>query len=371
MEDRTKQFRVGVVVFVTILVTGLLIVMTSDMSWMPFKKQYQLHVLVSEAPGVAPETPVRRHGILIGRVAAVEDTDDGALLTLNINEGKHIKSNEIARVQTSLIGDAVVNFTATGSSKGAQIVPPGATVDGMYNPSPLDLIANLQGDLKQTIAALGRAGDEVATLAERVNNVLGEQDVERLNSMFTKMEVAMEQFGSVMGNVDDVLGDEQFKTKLKEGLAQIPSVMSDARAILGALERAVVSADENLKNLQGLTGPLGERGPEIVAAMEGSVENLSTLLNEVASFAKGINSSEGTIGLLLHDRQLYDQVNNAILEVRQLVAGVDKMRRTKIQAILDDVRILTSKLSRDPSRMVRGVIKPETRLGNEPYGRQR
>jgi len=371
MEDRTKQIRVGIMVFFTMLVAGLLIVMTSDMSWTPFKKQYQLHVLVPEAPGVAPETPVRRRGVLIGRVAEVEDTDDGALLTLNINEGKHIKTNEIARVQTSLIGDAVVNFTAAGSSVGAQIVPPGATVEGMYNPSPLDLIANLQGDLKQTIAALGRAGDEVATLAERVNNVLGGQDVERLNRMFTKMEIAMERFGSVMGNVDDVLGDEQFKTQLKEGLALIPSVMSDARAILGALERAVISADENLKNLQGLTGPLGERGPEIVASLEGGVENLSTLLNEVALLAKGINTSDGTIGLLLHDRQLYDQVNSAILEVRQLVAGVDKMRRVDVQKILDRIGVFTSKISRDPGRLARGVIKPEARISNEPYGRQR
>ncbi len=40
-----------------------------------------------------------------------------------------------------------------------------------------------------------------------------------------------------------------------------------------ALEGALGSADENLKNLQGFTGPLGERGPEIVDSIEGGVDS--------------------------------------------------------------------------------------------------
>ena len=53
----------------------------------------------------------------------------------------------------------------------------------------------------------------------------------------------------------------------------MPSVVSDARVIMEALEGALGSADENLKNLQGFTGPLGERGPEIVDSIEGGVDS--------------------------------------------------------------------------------------------------
>lgn len=68
---------------------------------------------------------MRRRGILIGRVAAVEDIDDGALITINVDAEKHVKSNEQARVQTSLIGDAVIEFSPEHSAQGAQIVQPG------------------------------------------------------------------------------------------------------------------------------------------------------------------------------------------------------------------------------------------------------
>jgi len=369
MEDRSKQFKVGVVVIATGLITMLLIVFTSDFSWLPFRASYQLQVLVSQAPGVVPKTPVRRRGILIGRVSTVEDTDEGALITINIDEGKYVKSNEDARVQTSLIGDAVIEFTPGPPSQGAQIVQPGGQpITGMYNPSPLDFIANLQGDLKQTIQSLGRAGDEVSVLAERMNAVLGGQDTKRIDRLFSSTEIAMNSFHSVMSNLDDVLGNEQFKASLKEGLAQLPTVITDAKEIMQVLEAAVGSADQNLKNLQGLTGPLGERGPEIVDAMEASVDNLSNLLGEIALLAKNLNSKEGTIGKLIHDDELYQQLASTVSQASQAMTQVtgtitdvrglinDRHLRIRLRQIMDNINAFAQKLAQDPARIVRGIV---------------
>ncbi len=369
MEDRSKQFKVGVVVIATMLITVLLVVFTSDFSWLPFRNQYQLQVLVTQAPGVAPKTPVRRRGILIGRVSTVVDTDEGALITIDIDEGKYVKTNEEARIQTSLIGDAVVEFTPSRPALGAQIVQPGGQpLHGMYNPSPLDLIANLQGDLKQTIQALGRAGDEVAILAERMNAVLGGQDIDRIDRLVNSTESAMTNFSSVMTNLNDVLGDDQFKAQLKDGLAQLPTVITDAKEIMQVLEAAVGSADQNLRNLQGLTGPLGERGPEIVDAMEASVDNLSNLLGEIALLAKNLNSKEGTIGKLIHDDELYQQLASTVSQASQAMTQVtgtitdaralinDRYLRVRLRQILDNINSFAQKLAQDPARIVRGIV---------------
>lgn len=359
MEDRTKQFRVGVVVFATMIITVLLILMNSDFSWSPFRSQYQLQLLVDQAPGVTRDTPVRRRGVLIGRVDSVQDTDTGALITMNIDAGKEIKSNEAARIQTSLIGDAVLEFGPVGPAEGATPLPPGSIVRGSYNPTPLDLLANLQGDLRETIISLGRAGDQVADLAQRMNEVLGGQDVERVTRLVENTEAAMANFATAMDNVNDVIGDEQFKRDFKDGLAQLPSVVSDAREIMRALEGALGSADENLKNLQGFTGPLGERGPEIVASIERGVDNLSELLGETALLAKSFNTSEGTFGRLIRERELYDQLLMTVGQVNQLIANFDMLTR-KLRPIIDDVRVFTDKIARDPARIGRGIV-PQNR----------
>jgi phospholipid/cholesterol/gamma-HCH transport system substrate-binding protein len=359
MEERTKQFRVGVLVFGTMIFTAILVLMTSDFTWSPFRGKYQLQLLVDQAPGVVPDTPVRRRGVLIGRVASVEDTDTGALITMNIDEGKEIKSNEAARIQSSLIGDAVIEFAPVAPAEGAVPVAPGSQVRGTYNPTPLDLLANLQGDLRETIVSLGRAGDQVAELAQRMNEVMGGQDVERINRLLANTESAMANFSTAMDNVNDVIGDEQFKQELKDGLAQLPSVVSDAREIMTILERTLASADENLKNIQGFTKPFGERGPEITASIERGVDNLSELLGETALLAKSINSSQGTFGKLIRDRELYDQLLMTVAQVNQLVANLEMMSR-RLRPILDDVRVFTDKIARDPARIGRGIV-PQNR----------
>ena len=355
MEDRRKQFSVAVVVVATPIIVVLLLVMSSDFSWSPFREQYQLRLLVDQAPGVAANTPVRRRGVLIGRVGGVEDTDDGALITLNIDQGKALKTNEAARIQTSLIGDAVIEFAPVAPAAGAQLVPPESTVPGTYNPTPLDLIANLQGDLKETIVSLGRAGDEVATLANTLNRVTGEQDTERLARLVQNTEEAMAKFAAVMTDVEDIIGDEEFKRDLKQGLAAMPTLVEDSKAILEALEGALASAGQNLENLEGITGPLGERGPEIVESLEGSVDNLSELLGEVALLAKNFTNSKGTLGALMSDRELYDQLIMATQQVNQLISNIEMMSR-RLRPILDDVRVFTDKIARDPSRVARGII---------------
>jgi phospholipid/cholesterol/gamma-HCH transport system substrate-binding protein len=235
----------------------------------------------------------------------------------------------------------------------------------MYAPNPMDLLITLQGDLRQTIISLGQAGEEVAELADRLNTVLGANDMQRITRLVESTERAMSQFAQLANNLNDVLGDEQFKEQLKAGLVQLPSVMSDARAILEALEGAVASADQNLKNLQGLTGPLGDRGTAIVDNLEQSVRNLEELLAQVALFTKNINESQGTIGLLIRDRQTYDNLNATMAQVNAMIHDIRRVTaapetRARIRQILDNIADLSDKLARDPARVLRGVANRET-----------
>ncbi|MBX3426687.1 MAG: MCE family protein [Pirellulales bacterium] len=367
MNERNKQFRVGVVAVATVVITAILIAWHSDFSSLPFSGNYQLKVVADQAPGVSPNTPVRRRGILIGRVEDVEPTDEGAVITLNINQGREVKSNERARIVTSLIGDATIEFVPMRPSAGSVAFKPGEEIEGMYVPSPVDMLGDIQGDLKQTIQALGQAGSEVAQLAERLNTVLGENDLERVTRMVESLDSALVEFRETMTNVNKIVGDEKLQENLREGLAQLPSLVEDARAIMQGLERVAGSADENLKNLTGLTKPLGERGDRIVASMEQSVTNLQELLGNVAELSANINNSQGTIGLLIRDRELYDKINAAASDAQGMIADVralvsDEFVQRRIRMILDNIWVLTDKLQRDPARALRGVVNRETPL---------
>src|SRR3954464_7540537 len=122
MNERTKQFRVGLVVLFTFMAASLLTVLHTDFRRLPLHPSYQVKMLVDQAPGVGTNTPVRRRGIPIGRVSSVEDADNGALITMDIDREKVIKNNEAGRIMTSLVGDATIEFVPVSSPVGAEPV---------------------------------------------------------------------------------------------------------------------------------------------------------------------------------------------------------------------------------------------------------
>ena len=79
MSDRGQPFRVGVVVLATMLIGALLVALNANVS-LPFGQgQKTVQIQLPSAPGVDENTPVRKNGVLIGRVTKA-DGGDGALV---------------------------------------------------------------------------------------------------------------------------------------------------------------------------------------------------------------------------------------------------------------------------------------------------
>ena len=88
MNERQMQFRVGVVVFATMIIGGLLATLSGPLttSWLPWgRRSYNVGIKVDKAPGVDHNTPVRKNGISIGRVKSIEEQTGGMLLKAEID----------------------------------------------------------------------------------------------------------------------------------------------------------------------------------------------------------------------------------------------------------------------------------------------
>ena len=165
--------------------------------------------------------------------------------------------------------------------------------------------------------------------------------------MILKSEQAMDRFRSAMTTVDELVGDPQVRLQLKQALAGMPQLMADAqstlkdaRQTLDGFQQMSQRANTNLENLERFTAPLAERGDELVGAIESSVTNIDQLLEQLVQFGEALNSREGTLGQLLHDRELYDRL-------QRTVGNVEDASR-QLRPIMNDVRILTDKLATDP-----------------------
>jgi len=359
MDERALKFRVGVVVVAAAMITVILITLLG--AWPnPFKARYTLHIVFPEAPGVTIDTPVRKNGIQIGRVAKVELRDQGGvLLTLKINAQYRLRENEICRISTgSLItGDSVLEFVRSANSGLSTefLSDEEYLTNGVVETSPFEVLANLEGKINSAINSIENAGDQVAVLAQNVNGIIGDNR-QQLRDIILKTNVALDGFSQAMDSIERLMGDPALQEKLRKSLEDLPKLFADARTTLAqtretltGFSRVSARAERNLANMEDFTAPLGERGEQIAANLASTVRNVDQLLSHLVALSEAIGSREGTLGQLIHNPELYQRLDSA---AKELEAATRKVR-----PVIDDVRIIADKLARDPRQLgVKGAL---------------
>ena len=109
-----------------------------------------------------------------------------------------------------------------------------------------------------------------------------------------------------MENVNDIMGDDEVRANLKQTLRDLPTLLQETQRAIAGIEGAMRLVDSNLRNLEGFTEPLGQRGEAIVGNIDSSIARLNELLGQVETFSRSLNSREGTLGQLINSREVYD-----------------------------------------------------------------
>lgn len=370
MDQRRMQRLVGAVVLFTITFLGILLVMNNPAT-SPFTRSgYEIYVDLASAPGVAVNTPVRKDGVLVGRVAGLEWTDTGVRLRIRFNdESVKIYPNDTAQVEpSSIFGDAVVKFTRQPHEVGRPPILAGSVMEGTALEDPVSALTKLQQNLGPSIEKLGEAGERISVLADKVNVILGDDvQSQRLQILLDEMTLTLRDFRRTTNNVDSLIADPELRDKLQQGLREFPGVMADARAVLqhsnqslNAFDQVVASAGTNLRNIEGLTQPLGERGEEIADLLINAIENLDIVMGDMSRFARSLSTSEGTLGKLLHDPSLYNNANLLVQDLDVVTRRVYEFTKD-FRKIVDDLGIFMDKIAREPGRIVGGAINPSIR----------
>jgi phospholipid/cholesterol/gamma-HCH transport system substrate-binding protein len=348
MNDRVMQFRVGVMVLATAIIAGILIVLFGDLPSL-VQATYPLKMDFADARGVSQGTPVRKNGILVGRVGTVTLNERGGVTVVaDIDSYVPIYTDEQPRIAGTLLGDAEISLVP------GRIVPPrqrlaqGDVLTGAVSRDPFEVFATLEPKFGATLDSLAEASASVTKLSTNLDRMfLGEDD--KFEKMVRKTEAALDNFSIAMNNINDVMGDPKAREKMKAAIEALPQVLADLRTTVQGIGTTVDTADRNLRNLEGLTKPLGERGEQMVAQVDRTIGRLDETLQQAALFTKALNESQGTLGKLVRDPQVYNDLAQAAQNVSKLTKD--------LRPIVDDVRVFTDKIARHPEQLgVRGAL---------------
>jgi methyl-accepting chemotaxis protein len=87
----------------------------------------------------------------------------------------------------------------------------------------------------------------------------------------------------------------------------------------------------------------------MVKGIDRAINRLDDVLLQAATFTQALNESQGTLGKLVRDPQVYNDLAQAANNVNRLTQN--------LRPIIDDVRVFTDKIARHPEQLgVRGAL---------------
>ncbi len=393
MDENRLRFGVGVLVISAI---GIGIILTFLFGAFPsvLQREYTLSVVFPSAEGIGANTAVVRDGVRIGRVSSIDLRDEGGVLvTLSMDSAKTLPHNYVPQISPGnfVTGDAELEFVRASPEMLTRIFGSDTEIvtkpytDGEFIDygTKSESLFEMQNDLKATFESIRNAGvtiaaaaESVNTLATGVNNIVGGSE-SRFDEVADEAIKAMQEFQGAMEDIRSIVGNPQLQANLETTFAQLPIVLEDVQEALGSAQNTfdrfekvgvqfekvgeaavdtvkgarstVESAQKAVQNIERFTDPLATNGDAIVQQIMQTLNKLDSTLTEVNSFASAFNNESGTVRRLLEDEDLYWQIRRTVENIEQATA--------RVRPILDDVRIFTDKIARDPRQLgVKGAL---------------
>lgn len=256
-----------------------------------FDNSRKFYVVYDNVEGLAPSAVVTVNGLQVGKVNSITiDPKIGKLLVeiLMTNDIEIGKTTVASIYEPGFIGGKAIalvpNFDEKEFAK-----------DGDYLAA--DVKVGLTASLSNALAPIQSKVDSVLTGLDKtlknVNNVLDTKTQAELKNTITELNKTMTNFSSVSKNVDGLLAEN--KPKLNSAIANLDTTTKNFAKISSDLEKAQLD--------------------KLVKELEGTLKNVNSLM---ADLEKG----NGTVGKLLKDDAMYNNLNKASKELNLLLEDV-------------------------------------------------
>ncbi len=337
MKRVSPEAKVGLLVLAGLLI---LIYMSFKVGKLGFGpgEGYEVYLELEDAVGLTKDGEVLVAGIPVGRVSRIDLVDGRARLTLTLRDDVRLPTDSVASLRTQgVLGEKYVEIRP---GTGARPLAEGDSIRAGTPP----------GDLDRLVTNLNDISVDVKRVTERLANVLGtaqgEQDLQDLITGLRDAAVGLNQ----------VVAEN--REALRDSLANIRSVSSDLATLVGENRDNI---DESLANARLFSRTLAERSPVIADNLEtltadlnavvaenrenlrASLENLrrssATLSDTLASVDRLVTSAQstdGTLGRLLRDDSLYEELQGTLGDMRTVLGRLERGEGTLGKLLTDE-----------------------------------
>jgi phospholipid/cholesterol/gamma-HCH transport system substrate-binding protein len=246
--------------------------------------------------GLAVSKPVLINGFQIGRVDKLVLQPNGEIVaTLKIKGKYDIPKNSIARLEgTDLLGSkAIVMALGTGTDYALD----GDTLNANVAQGLMEAVEPVQ---KKAELIIGKM-DSILT---SVNTILNPDFQKNVNKSFNSIASTLASLEGTSKKVDGLVGTEG---------KRISAILANAESISANLKNNNAKINAILTNINTVTDQVA------AANFKQTIDNANKAVADLQGIVTKVNDGKGTLGLLVNDTKMYDNLNNASKNLDNLI----------------------------------------------------
>lgn len=270
-----------------------------------FHRSRTFYAIYNSSSGIQDAAPVSINGLNVGKVTDIRFVNNHSnkiLLELTISNPVFIPSNSVARIfSLDLLGTKNVEIVFGDSKTGAE---DGDTLTGGTQMSLTDEVNKQVAPIKLKAENLLSSLDTMVTVLQSVFN---SETRKNLNASFLSIRMTLSSLENTSYNIDTLVYGQ--KKRLERIMFNIESITENFR-----------KNDENISNIISNFSSISDTLAQ--ANLAGTITNVNSVLTRVASITEKIDSGQGSIGLLLNDQKLYQNLDKSSSQLNALIQDI-------------------------------------------------
>jgi phospholipid/cholesterol/gamma-HCH transport system substrate-binding protein len=271
-------------VSITILILAYSFLKGNDV----FSGSNKFYAVYRSVEGLTVSKPVLVNGFQIGLVSKMELHQDGrTTVEFKINSKYNVPENTLAKLEsTDLLGGKAIVFQLGNSPKFAE--------------DKDTLRADIQGSLAESLQPIQRKAEILMTKVDSamtaINHILNPNFQKNVDRSFASIANSLETLQATTRKLDAIVGAQS---------GHINQIMANADATSANLKVSTARLDAIAGNFQKFSGDLANSN------IKGTLDNANKAVSDLQATMAKVNSTDGSLGLLLNDTKMYDNLNNA------------------------------------------------------------
>ncbi len=285
----SNEFKVGLLAVISILlfIFGYNYLKGNNL----LKSSRTFYAVYDNVEGLSKSSPVTINGLQVGSITDIKflDSSGKLVVSMNINNDFDFPKGSVAKIYGgNLIGSKSMAIEPVYDQEGKALS--GDTLVSKVDPGLLELVNNRLTPLQ---ARVETAVSDVDTLVTSVNSILSSDTQRSIKQSFIDIRTTLNSLKNTTKNINDVVAEN--KQNINSSFVNINQTTENLKNVSDSISRI---------NIEKISNDLEE-----------SVANINAV-------TKKIDDKDGTLGKLVNDDQLYQNLEGASKELEELLNDI-------------------------------------------------